>query len=739
VAARLQVGIEFPVLELSEAMAQFNLSKQEGLFNLITLGGDPVGNSLLWMEIPKALFDRPFLVAAMFSKGNGDEILYHLPAEFADNQVFQFSPNPTGLGLDLVSPNYNTRTSDNQSQTAVEGGAYPGWLTSLKPVSYTLDQNGDFASFVVDVQAITLEAGWFVFPVAALQDMNPTAPLQKRISSLQSFKENINLDVQFAVGFGVEFSLRILPEVPMTGRVSDDRVGYFTLAYDKVGYYPASQSSPSSKISSRIDPKVFLIYKWRVEVDTDSCTVKKGVKYYIDPSVPKRWWDSMSAGIEEWNKAFTPAVLGCKGSTVNGKVIAASTPGSSDFPSDYSAADARYNSISWAFSKGSTFALGPSDVDPRSGEILNADIVFTHGWFKSYATTFDLYGADKAHSLSHRKSSSHERFECMLDKQQEMNLLGLALTGSSDEIVPDAKMFEIVNSAIKEITMHEVGHTLGLRHNFKASTAFTWEQLQNDTFVKQNGLSTSVMDYLAVNIQQDPSKQSSYFSPTIGAYDKWVIRYGYSVIPGETTGDLHPSLSTIASEVNTNPWLKFGTDEDDPSPDGMDPMTNTFDLSSSPLAFFQDRVEFVNLLRQDLVNRTTILGDNFNSLFNAEMSILRLIRSAGQYAAKYLGGFEFSKMHRFNSVNKTVPIELPCPHMQRKALNFATQLLQNDSLVFPPPALFEYLVERQGKHHTSIPFQLKIFVLCRRMSRASRILLWNLVCGYCGSSHIIAI
>eukprot|EP00475_Leptophrys_vorax_P044565 TRINITY_DN8986_c0_g1_i1.p1 TRINITY_DN8986_c0_g1~~TRINITY_DN8986_c0_g1_i1.p1 ORF type:complete len:631 (+),score=159.01 TRINITY_DN8986_c0_g1_i1:832-2724(+) len=482
----------------------------------------------------------------------------------------------------------------------------------------------------------------------------------------------------------------------MIGRVADDRIGYFTVSYNNIGYYP-STGNVHSKISSRIDPRVHLVSKWRIEVDPTTCTVKKGVTYFIDPSVPERWWSFVTAGVLEWNQAFTPAVLKCdSGTSVVGNVISASTPTDSDFPSDYSAADARYNSISWAFSKGYTFALGPSHVDPRSGEILNADIVFTHSWFKSYATTFDLYGLKHSHQEKNLFSGLRGP-ECrVFENEDEAVLLSLMFGGSYDGLISDSDMISVVGSAIKEVTMHEVGHTLGLRHNFKASSSFKWEDLQNSSFVEANGLSASVMDYLAINIQRNPANQTSFFSPTIGAYDKWAIRYGYSVIDGEVTGQLHQTLKQIASEVETNSWLRFGTDEDDSSPSGMDPLSNVFDLSSNPLEFYMDRVLLVNEVRETIMNRTTAAGDNFDDLYSAEISLLRQISSAGQYAAKYIGGFEFSKSHRTSGSSNPSPIELPCPHQQRKALNFTCQLLQNDSIVFPPPALFEFLVERQG-------------------------------------------
>lgn len=183
---------------------------------------------------------------------------------------------------------------------------------------------------------------------------------------------------RFAVGTLFEdlfFSFVLLRKTPVPARLADDRVGYFTSQYKSLGISELAKriygfDTHQQLSREMLDADIRLITRV-------SFTDRNQVVYHIDPSVPKIFRSFLKQGVEGWNAAFQKAGY-------SGTVIRAVLPGDKDFPKDYDAGDVRYNSISWSLDLSRTFAIGPASVDPRSGEILNSDIVFTNGWLRSW-------------------------------------------------------------------------------------------------------------------------------------------------------------------------------------------------------------------------------------------------------------------------------------------------------------------------------------------------------------------
>ncbi|CAM9349125.1 unnamed protein product, partial [Scytosiphon promiscuus] len=236
---------------------------------------------------------------------------------------------------------------------------------------------------------------------------------------------------------------------------------------------------------------------------------------------------------------------------------------------------------------------------------------------------------------------------------------------------------EILGAGLVDVVMHEVGHTLGLRHNFAGSTMLTLEELQDPTKTADVGLTSSVMDYLPLNIvssKMQGSEVPHYFTPRIGEYDMWAIKYGYMAVEGEGEDNLaeHEDLKAVAAEA-----LAFATDEDGPDSSGMNPLASVFDLGKEPMDYWEDRLELVTELWPVLLDRSTEGGAEFQRYGSAATSLLRQVMLSGLYSTKYLGGFDISKQRRIDDTTPG-PIQLIPAERQRRALTLILRIVAGD-------------------------------------------------------------
>lgn len=312
------------------------------------------------------------------------------------------------------------------------------------------------------------------------------------ISEVKSFPQNIiikaNLTTQVSEGkttaekadltVGTTTNIVLLPE-PMVARFSDDRIGYFTTPKT---YFSDKQQKVEKKE---------LITRWRLEPKDEDINKylagelvepKKPILYYIDPATPKQWQQAIIDGVSDWNEAFKEA--GFK------NVISAKLPDPDD--KDFDVDDVRYSVITYAASSMAN-ALGPSVVDPRTGEILEADII----WWHNVMTLLQSWMRVQTG---------------IIDPQVRNNTF------------PDAKMAH----AIRFVSSHEVGHTFGLKHNMGASFAYPVEALRSPEFTERmGGTAPSIMDYARFNYVAQEGDGVKQITPKIGAYDKFAIGWGY--------------------------------------------------------------------------------------------------------------------------------------------------------------------------------------------------------------------
>jgi hypothetical protein len=481
-----------------------------------------------------------------------------------------------------------------------------------------------------------------------------------------------------SVPVGVRYSFFALPEKPMQARIFDDRVGYFT---DAIRDFSKDQSP---------NPYIRMINRWRLEKKDPSAEKSEPVNpivYYIDTSVPREYRQHVKAAIEGWNKAFEKAGF------INA-VVAKEAP---ENDPTWSAEDIRYSTVRWTAAYAMGYAIGPSQTDPRTGEILNADILISSEFTTGWASTYQTLGNPEAMSAAIQRermpladgmpTRMKERL-CMMEsglsRQIHLQYEALVANGTIETgaAMPDVYLHE----AMVELILHEVGHTLGLRHNMKASSAIDYDRLNDKSFTGQHGLTLSVMDYAPVNIAKNSKDQGHYYSPEVGSYDEWAITYGYApVYEQPASGPLVKASGSIVSSTEAElPALRkiaslaaeqmhtYGTDEDTHlGPLSVDPNSNTWDLGSDPMRFAADRIDLMDMIRPQLEKRLIADGEGYNRLRGSMNGQIFTRYSVLSPVTKQIGGMYFARDHK-GDPNGRAPFTPVPAAKQRAALKLVT-------------------------------------------------------------------
>jgi hypothetical protein len=359
-------------------------------------------------------------------------------------------------------------------------------------------------------------------------------------------------------------SLVLLPREPMRPRYADDRVGYFDV--QRINFGITDQKAPTQTFITR----------WRLEPRDPQAYARgelvepiKPIVYYLDPATPHEYRSCVKQGVEDWKPAFETA--GFK-NAIQGKL----PPSRSEDP-EWDAEDVRYSVVRWAASM-TRNAQGPSTADPRTGEIIESDIVWYHNHLRSY------------------------RNRIMLET-------GAANPGARRLPIDEALMCE----AMRQVIAHEIGHALGLPHNMIASSSYPVDSLRSKSFARRMGVSASIMDYARQNYVAQPGDglEGADFLRQIGPYDHYAINWGYRVIPqARTPEEERPILNRWIKEKANDPMYRF---LQGPAM-SADPRAQTEDIGGD--AVQASRYGIMNLKRvlPNLLEWTTKAGDDYTEL-----------------------------------------------------------------------------------------------------------------------------
>ncbi|MCA3147924.1 MAG: zinc-dependent metalloprotease [Burkholderiales bacterium] len=453
---------------------------------------------------------------------------------------------------------------------------------------------------------------------------------------------------------GFHYSLATLPDAEYRPRAADDRLGHFV----------TQRWNYSDDVA--IDPRQHWVNRWRLEKqqpEAASSEPKKPIIFWIDKNVPEKYRATITAGILEWNKAFER--VGFKQA-----IRVEIQPEQAEFD----LADVRHASVRWyleAEERG--LARGPIVADPRTGEIIDADITISQSWTRLMRRV----GVEAVPAAPRLLKADHDQRWCEHAAMTiEDTAFALDLMEARGELLPDSPEVEkILLMALKDVVMHEVGHTLGLRHNFRASSVYSLQQISDPAFNREYGVSGSVMDYNPINLAPRGLPQGEYFMTTLGAYDYWVIEYAYRPLPA----DQEKSALEAIARRSTEPALAYATDDEAGGfgNDGYDPSVHRFDLGNDGLAYAKRRLQ----LGQELLTRLQQLpATSLTStrLRRGTSSALNQIGNAATLALKYVGGVQYFRDRPDSARANFVPI----PLVQQKE---ALLLLKNE--VFSTQAL----------------------------------------------------
>ncbi len=475
---------------------------------------------------------------------------------------------------------------------------------------------------------------------------------------------------------GLHYAFAELPAQPMAPRRADPRIGYFT-----------TNVADFSNDLARTPQRRF-VNRWRLEKKDPAAEISEPVKpitFWLDRSIPLKYRGAILRGVLGWNSAFEK--IGFRNA-----IVAKIQPDDADFDTlDVAAA-----SLRWMTNASPNFgAIGPSQVDPRSGEILDADIgieslssrnlrALRSQVLSSRASPLEWSrlmqfgaqveaGPDGAAAIG---ACDHADFAA---EQLAYALDVLEARGEIDPASPEAEAF--VQDYLTDVTMHEVGHTLGLRHNFRSSRAYTMAQMNDPEFVRTHGLAGSVMEYAPLNLAPPGASQPlPAFQKNLGPYDDWAIEYAYKPMPpGSTAEQEEAELQRVAAR-SAEPQLAYGTDEDNGL--GIDPESLVFDLGDDPVAFAEQRIVIARELLQRQATRDLDPDADYAVLRRSVVYAIREMARAGGVLARQIGGVRTLRDFPGSGRDPLQPVE---PALQRAALQaLSRHFFGADALVLPP-------------------------------------------------------
>ena len=465
-------------------------------------------------------------------------------------------------------------------------------------------------------------------------------------------------------------SLSAIPETDYQPRLADDRVGHFVTIYQD--YTDVRKDSPYIRYVNR----------WNLEKQDPQAKVsepKKPIVYWLENTIPHEYRDAVREGILAWNEAFEAA--GFKNA-----IVAKQMPDDAD----WDPADVRYNTVRWLFQPGSGYAVGPSRANPFTGELYDADVRISSDFVRSFYRTQTEFVSP----IIGQVAMDFETDEFTDEESSEMCQYGEYLRdemASAWDIMTaagiikgtDKDLNNYIHNGIVDLILHEIGHTLGLRHNFKASSIYSIDQLSNPAFTQKHGISGSVMDYQPINVFDG----TTFFQTKPGTYDYWAIEYAYKQ-PDRSTHSEDIFLEEIASR-STDPLLQYGTDEDTfgLSTRGIDPQSNAWDLTDDPMAYYQKRFELANELWESIPEHFEKDGAQYSKLRGVFGRGMRQYRNASRNIAKYIGGMYHSR-HHVGDPGGDNPFKIVPAEKQRDALNFIlNRILAADAFNFDPDLL----------------------------------------------------
>jgi len=607
----------------------------EGLFKLYR---DPKTGSLM-MEISEDQIGKEFIYTSQTTDGvlEGG----HFRGQYRGQKVIKISKHFNKIEITEENP-YFYFDPENNLARAKDANISNATLFMQKIKA----KSEDGKRYLIAVDGL--------FKSEALQQVKPTGnphlkPWQAfrlgklsggktRVSDVKNYPENMDITVDYVytnpspmnrgawfditdarnVKVRMRHTLLAMPENDFKPRFDDPRVGYFL---DYVNDMTDHSATPWRD----------MINRWHLVKKDPSAAISEPVEpivWWIENTTPDNLRPVIKKAVEAWNIAFEQA--GFK-NAVQVKV--------QPDDAEWDAGDVRYNVLRWTSSPIPPFGgYGPSFTNPRTGQILGADIMLEYSFLTNRMNSSKIFES-AALGLETQKEAgdyiaelkAHEQQCNMANHLQMSNMLGKTLASAMDA-GPDVAN-KLVEESIYYLMLHEVGHTLGLNHNMKATQARSYEST-HDITAQGNGLAGSVMDYPSINFAPLGKEQAHYYTVRPGDYDIWAIQFGYDpTIDDEAKREAHLARSNEKG-------LQFGNDADDMRAPGrgIDPRVNIYDMSDDAVQFAEDRLKLDRSTLGKLKDKFTKEGESFQELRNAYLILTGDMSWQGRVASRYIGG-----------------------------------------------------------------------------------------------------
>ena len=744
---------EFPKFEDVTKDYEKVVSTADGKKSLYTIWVRKKDGQML-AEIPKSFASQKHFIALTLASGDR-----YAGLQSGDMYVYWRRYDKR---MALIEPNLDTRsTGDEESKSSVKR-LFTDRVILDVPILTMVPQGGP----LIDMDELLVGQASTFFGSRVRGANKRLATVQKA----KAFPENVELAFELPTREGrlqtLHYSISLIPEnTSYKPRVADERIGFFTTAYSDLGKFKEDET------------KVRYINRWfleKADKDLKISPPKAPIVFYIEHTTPVRYRRWVRQGVLYWNKAFEKIGLA-------GAIEVYYQDKSSGAHMEKDPEDVRYNFLRWLSNNQGT-AIGPSRVNPVTGQILDADVILTDGWIRHYWQQFHevfpqtamegfgaetlawlathpdwdprirlappaqreylkaeisrtgarpfgghpmtqvdptLIGDDEYDGLIGRTSQVNGMCRCAAGKAFDVAIMRMQLALAAgeknkgdkkkddkkdddkekddkkkgDKKDQDKKKDEeekkeddkdkeseidgmpesFVGPLLAELVCHEVGHTLGLRHNFKGSSVYSLAEINSEKLKAQTPHAGSVMDYLPINMNMTGKVQGDYTMLGIGPYDHWAIEYGYTF-----DSDLKPILGRVAE-----PELAYATDEDTSGPD---PLARRYDFAKDPLAYANNQIALAKHNRARLIDKFVKDGDNWSKAREGYETTLFLQTRAVSMMANWIGG-AFIYRDKKGDKNARPPIEVVTAKAQRQALQFVIEQTFRDEAFGLSPEL----------------------------------------------------
>jgi len=635
-------------------------SIKKGLFNIIQVKTD------VYFEIQDSLFQREFLVVNKLSQ-------------------VPFQVNEAGLNKGM---NYENKIISFYKDTIAKKvwvKSYVPKVSSPKEDAITESVKNNFAESIIevfDIETKNNDSSAVVIKVNKIFDGKQKSfndvlsnigfggSVKSELSyieDLKSFPKNIVVKSQLttsiseggpalSVTLGVTSNIILLDKTPMKPRFSDRRIGFFT---EKHWYFADAQQAMLEKE---------LITRWRLEPKKEDeerylkgelVEPKKPIVYYIDPSTPIQWRKYIIDGVRDWQAAFEKA--GFKNAVI------AIEPTEKDL--DFDIDDVRYSVITYAASPKAN-AMGPSVVDPRSGEIIEADIIWWHNVMTSLQSWMRIQtGAIDPKARGNKFSDEH------------------------------------MGEAIRFVSSHEVGHTFGLKHNMGASFAYDVESLRSKEFTaKMGGTAPSIMDYARYNYVAQPEDNVTVITPKIGEYDKYAIEWGYRWF-GPNDNETS-NLNTLITKHQNDPIYFYGEQQENI----IDPRSQSEDLGNDAVKASEYGLKNLKRVVDNIVDWTFDKDQSYYETGKLYIGTIGQWQLYNRHVMNNIGGVYLNETVHGDNKQSYVPVPAA---MQKRAADY----LAKNVLTIPQWLFFNDILDKTNplKDSPLGPYEYTPYTLSREL------------------------